>query len=408
MTQAAGRTWVLPLVMSLLIVLAPLPLLGADTSLGLHVLVLLGLVPLLLLRPSARQVPGWWLLGLVGVLLLHTLWTMNVSPCRDMLGRSLASLGLLIGALVALALAASAAVQERVRPGRSLMAMAVLVLLSVLAHKAWLLATGASPLIRPSGIYEEPSHLALSCAPLLAALVVSDRSRERWVGWVVTAGLMALAASATLFVLFAGCALVALVAVAPRGATLKLILRVLLVAGAAVALVLASPFRDDFIDRVSGVGAEASAQSNISSLIYLNGAQSALDNFLSTEGLGLGVNRMGCEPRPVTDVTSILEAFELGDYNYNDGSFTAAKLFSEFGVLGGVWLLIGLVAMMQLVAAGRREPDPDRRQLFAFCAAALFVVTVGAFVRGTGYFSGPFMMGLFAFFLSRRCGRLTP
>lgn len=405
---ALGRPWVLPTVLWLLIVVAPLPLLGGDTSLGLHVLVLMALAPLLLLRTGGGRSTGWWPLGLSAALLLHTLWTLNVSPCSDMLGRSLASLGLLVGGLLALAQAAGAVESERVRPGASLMKIAVLVLLSVLAHKAWLLLSNASVLIRPSGIYEEPSHLALSCAPVLAVLVVSERSRERWVGWIATAGLMALAASATLFVLFAGCALVALLATAQRGATLKLVLRVVVVAGAAVVLVMASPFRDDFVDRVSGVGAEASAQSNISSLIYLNGAQTALSNFLNTDGLGLGLNRMGCEPRPVTDVTSILEAFELGDYNYNDGSFTAAKLFSELGVLGGLWLLIGLVAMLHLVRAARHEANLDRRQLLAFCAAALFVVTVGAFVRGTGYFSGPFMMGLFAFFLSRRRARPTP
>lgn len=400
-----GSQWVLPSLLWLLIVIAPLPLLGADTSLGLHVLLLIGLVPWLLLRDQGRGLSGGWLLGIACLLVFHTVWTVFASPCRDMLGRSLASLLLLLGSLLALALAAAAVARERPRIGPTLSLIVIVVLVSVLIDKIWLYVSNASPFIRPSGLYDEPSHLALSCAPVLAVLVVSAERRERWLGWVATAALMALAASGTLFVLFTACALVSLLVTSRRGATLRLALRLTLVGALAVVLVLASPFRDDFLARVSGVGSEASVESNVSSLIYLNGLQTAVANMLSTEGLGLGVNRMGCEPRPTTDVSDILEAFELGDYNYNDGSFTAAKLFSEFGVFGGLWLLIGFVALLALVRAGRHESDVERRQLIALAAAALLVVTLGAFVRGTGYFSGPFMMGLFAFFLSRRLRR---
>ncbi|MFO0124112.1 MAG: hypothetical protein ACK520_16825, partial [Inhella sp.] len=172
------------------------------------------------------------------------------------------------------------------------------IVLSVLLDKAYLLWTNASVFIRPSGIFEEPSHLALSCAPVLAALVVSEHGKDKAVGWISVAMLMGLAASATLFVLFAACAVVALM-LARRGGGVQRLLRGLGVAALVLLLVAVSPYRDDFLARIVGLG-EVSAESNVSSLIYLNGLQSALANVEASQWFGLGLNRMGCEPRPVT------------------------------------------------------------------------------------------------------------
>lgn len=397
MSNESGRAWVYPAMLWILVVLAPLPILGGATSLGAHVLAIVVLAGVVLLRGGVRGVAGGWVLGIAGALLVHTVLASLMSPCRDMLGRSLGSLGLLLMLIVATALVAAAAGAERGPIGATLRWIMGVVVLSVLLDKAYLLWTNASVFIRPSGIFEEPSHLALSCAPVLAALVVSEHGKDKAVGWISVAMLMGLAASATLFVLFAACAVVALM-LARRGGGVQRLLRGLGVAALVLLLVALSPYRDDFLARIVGLG-EVSAESNVSSLIYLNGLQSALANVEASQWFGLGLNRMGCEPRPVTDVTPLLEVWNLADFNYNDGSFTAAKLLSELGALGALWLLVGFGVLVALIRAGRREADADRRQRMALAAGALLVITLGAFVRGTGYFSGPYLLGLFAFFL---------
>jgi hypothetical protein len=397
--RSASRptAWVSPAVLWLLIVVAPLPLLGKSTTIGVHLGVLLLMGGWLLLRDGIRGLAGGWLWGVSAVILIHTVATLLLSPCRDMAVRSIASATLLALVVLSLAVCARAAAREAADVGATLALIAGVVLTSVLIHKAWLMLSGASPLIRPSGLFDEPSHLALACAPLLAALVVSPKPWQRWWGWLMTAAMMALAASATLFVLFVVCLSAALVTNSRRGRVGRLAIQLLGAGTVVVSLILLSPFRQDFIDRVTGLGA-VSAESNVSSLIYLNGLQTALANFEATHGIGLGANRMGCEPRPVTDVTNILEAFELGDYNYNDGSFTAAKLLSEFGLIGAAWLVLGGWVLIRAIKRGRMQPDGVMRQQYALAAAALLVVTFGAFVRGTGYFSGSFLMGVFFLF----------
>lgn len=65
------------------------------------------------------------------------------------------------------------------------------------------MATGARQTIRPSGFFSEPSHFALTIAPLLIYLILDEDPRWRRHGVVAAVLSLWLAASGTLFLLLA-------------------------------------------------------------------------------------------------------------------------------------------------------------------------------------------------------------
>jgi hypothetical protein len=391
--RTGGRWPASSWVIWLLVVVAPAPWLSAGSSMGPHVLLLLMLGALMLWQGARAPAPGWTLAA-SAVLLLHFAFALFLTPCQDSFGKSVASEVVLIPLIWALGLLAAS---HDGRPvDATLRQVLVLVVVSVMIEKAYLVLASKSEYLRPSGIFSEPSHLALSMAPVLAALIVSGRRRNQRYGWLGTLILYALSASATLFVVVAICLLFVTLAKPSAQGRGRTVLRVLAVGTLSVVLVAVSPYRDAFVERILGLG-DVSLSANMSSLIYLHGWESALGNFDATSGFGLGINRMGCFPRPETSATDILEFFDLGDSNYNDGSFTFSKLLSEFGVLAIVWQLAVLVFMFRAIRR-MRAADPQQYTWHAFLLGGVVVMSLGAFIRGTGYFSGPFLLGLWAMF----------
>ena len=143
-------------------------------------------------------------------------------------------------------------------------------------------------------------------------------------------------------------------------------------------------------------------QSNISSVVYVAGWQMADENLRNTDWLGLGVNRMGCLPRPVTEAGEILEVFDLGDGNYNDGSFTMSKALSEFGALAILLWLVLAGLLMKAIYRTRQTLGTRNHQLRMMLIGGMVVLVFGSLVRGTGYFSGVFLFGLLATFMLDR------
>lgn len=388
---------VLPLVVCLMTVGAALPVGAVGSSAGVHVL---GLLLLSLWLLAGGRGPGrllWAFVGLVALLVLHSVVAAAVSPCRDLFAKSVLSLLMLCAVLFACAQVAATDSLERLGP--TLVGVAVFVTGSVVVDKAYLVVTGASALIRPSGIFLEPSHLALAIAPVLAALIAAPSARQRLLGWGCALLTFLLSGSATLFVVLAVCLAAAMVS--RRAGAARLLLRMGFGAVALVGLIWLSPFRDAFVERVAGV-VNFGAESNLSSVVYVHGWQLAEANVESTSGLGLGVNRMGCEPRPVTAAGEILEFFDLGDGNYNDGSFTFSKALSEFGVLAiAVWLYM---AGRLWAAIRRSQSSPGERflQYRVYLISTALVAVFGSLVRGTGYFAGTFVLGLIGLMMLAR------
>lgn len=385
---------ILAVLLWILVVASTIPI-GQGSSAGPHVLAL-SLLAIWSLASGGG--PGrllWVWLGVFSVLFAHFFAAAWLTPCQDLLGKSVASQLMLVWVILA---CATLARSIRLVPlSGAIRAIVGFVTVSVVLEKAYLLKSGASDLIRPSGIYLEPSHLALALAPLLVALIMTKR--DRVFGWVCTSLIFALSGSATLFVVVFACLATAQVATNPRALTLipRAVAGLTLIA----TLIWVSPFRDDFVARVQGV-LTLDVDSNMSSVVYVAGWQMAAANLENTNWLGLGVNRMGCVPRPITDAGDILEFFELGDGNYNDGSFTMSKALSEFGALAVAFWLVLAWQLLKAIGRSRRCKGGEQHQLRMLLISALAVMVFGSLVRGTGYFASTFLLGLLATFMLTR------
>lgn len=374
---------------------------GLGTTLGPHVLLPLLMAPFVPAHRSGGR--GSLFVFVIVTLFLfgHAMLSELAGPCTDLLSKSLSSLllfAVVIGALATLA--------DDPRPRLSEAAMAVLAAVmvgSVAIDKVRLIAIGASSMVRPSGLFLEPSHFALAVVPLLVALLMSPNLRWRGFGLLITVLAVLLGASATLFLLLALGLLVGWLLMRQQAPSLLVVLRAMLVSGLVGAMAYLSPFWPDFVDRVQSLGTQ-SAEANVSSVVYVMGWELAAENLRNTGGWGLGFNRMGCQPRPFTDGVEVLDLLGLEDGNYNDGSFLIAKALSELGLW--VLVLLPLLAGMGLRKARALSAGPEGSTA-RLMLALLICGMAGAFLRGTGYFSGPVLMMFFAFFWLRAAQRRT-
>lgn len=374
---------------------------GYGSSVGPHVLFILGLAGWEASRGFSPG-QGWRLvLGACALLSLHFLGSLMSTPCQDLGGKSIGSFVLFLALVWALAVLAQAIELDDRWLAGTLAWLTAVVTATVVVHHLILLLSGRATFERASGIFPEPSHLALALTPALVAMGFSGRWHMTALSLGFIALLLVLSSSSTLIVLL----LVALVCVAIAMGHVRrvksLLTRLVLPVVAVLALVWVSPYRDEALARVAGVQ-EAEVGANASSIIYVMGWEHALENLNVTGGFGLGFNRMGCEPRPVTDTADIIELMGLGEANYNDGSFTISKVLSELGWLGAaLWaaMLLVFITLLRGLARGVRS---QRRLMVALLVGMAAVLLLGSFIRGTGYFSGPFLAGLFALMCLRR------
>lgn len=337
-----------------------------------------------------------------GVLLLaHTAVGEGMGTCQDLMFKSLASQILLVLVVAALCLLAIASRSHSAK--RGVARLVTLFVAAVIVEKLYLLATGAKETIRPSGFFSEPSHFALTIAPLLIFLILDPEARWRRHGIVAALISLWLAASATLFLLLAvGLALMWL---AQHGRYLRLwkVVQVVVLSTVFAGVAFVSPFWGDFVDRVTSLGNQ-SADANVSSVVYVMGWELAIENLENSSGWGLGFNRMGCEPRPVTEGVEVLELIGLDDGNYNDGSFLASKALSEMGWFAAVlwcWAAWRAWRWRRLL----HDPAPLASEQARLMLCLLVCALVGLLLRGTGYFSGPVLLAAYAYFWLREAGR---
>lgn len=365
-----------------------------DSSLGLHVLLLLAAsLALPLARGAAWSRVGHVVVLWSGLLVGHYALASLASPCTDLLMKSSASL--LLTLLLATALARLASESGPKSLTSDMRAIVAVVCGSLALEVALGRTPGSEGLVRAGGIFPEPSHLALAMSPVLVGLMCAARRPDRLWGWGGFIVMTTLSASATLFLIVPMCLVMVQLAQSRTQLSLALLLRVALLIGFMAGLVMYSPYGEEFASRLAGL-ALADSSANVSSLVYVNGWETALHNLQQTQGLGLGFNRMGCDPRPDTERGGLLDFLGQGDLNYNDGSFTLSKLLSELGLLGlAFWASASLVlARLTLVKSGRglNGLAPDVQALLV---SGITVITLGALIRGTNYLSGPFLFGLF-------------
>jgi len=225
----------------------------------------------------------------------------------------------------------------------------------------------AVPMSKPMFPFTEPSHFALAFVPLLMYRCV------RSVGWLrllyLVGGLVAalLLENLTLVV---GCILIAVVSLRPFAllATLS-------------ALAFAAPLADltYYLDRLD----LSEATQNLSSLAYLQGWQLIGESWTNSHGWGIGFQQLGVRGTNVA-ASDLIQTIIDGPLNLLDGSFTLAKLVSEFGFVGfALALVYVLVAARSALALRHGVGDPATT--FAHCSLVAYSVELG--IRGGGYFT---------------------
>lgn len=232
-----------------------------------------------------------------------------------------------------------------------------------------------------SGIYSEPSHVAISLFPALVLLFSSSNRRDIKRGFLFFFLLLALSRSSTLILL----SLVALIYFAAIRLDVKrsvIIFAIVLTLGGTAFIVNYDLLIAPSVDRVMGV-MDSSSTENISSMVYIKGWEDAMDNLSRTSGIGLGFNMMGCTPLPEGNMYSLLFRGNV-DLNNTDGSFILSKLISELGFMG---LFLYLFAWLYL-AKRSFSRKTNNKEIIEMMYALLFVVLVTAAVRSSGYFHG--------------------
>lgn len=225
---------------------------------------------------------------------------------------------------------------------------------------------------KPVFPFTEPSHFALTFAPLLLYVCVMASGHRRIALLLVGFALAVLLQNLTLA---AACVLVAIVGL-QIGRTISLVI-VLMVAATQLDLTYFAS-RLDF----------SAENQNLSTLVYLQGWQLIEESWRNSAGIGLGFQQLGTQGSDVDAAQLILVL--LGDYqNLLDGGFTFAKLAGEFGYLGLV-LCAAYLAMawrsaraLHRVGAGHVPALPA--EVFAHCTTVSYLIEM--FVRGAGYFT---------------------
>lgn len=245
-----------------------------------------------------------------------------------------------------------------------------------------------------SGLFDEPSHLGFSLFPCFLILLASSNNLIRNIGLVSLALCVILSPSSTL--LLEAITISILMVIKMRNFYhLFIILIAILIIGS-TDLLGHSPM--DFIDKISQIY-PATNNSNMSSLVYLQGWQDAYANLKNSHGFGLGFNMMGCDPLPATEARLILEEhFNAAKLNSQDGSFLLSKGISEFGIFFIFLTLFSLFILFKVYKMHLSSSAPALKKVYAIWGMIIFTSLFSMIVRSSSYFTGNFPLLIFALF----------
>ena len=241
-----------------------------------------------------------------------------------------------------------------------------------------------------SGIYSEPSFVAYSLFPCVLMLLEAQSKQLRLIGVLALCGLLLLSRSSTLIALIAAWILYRIIKQRNLVNSIYIALGGTLIIGLAAILnydLLVEPT----LVRITGiVGAEGTK--NLSSLAYLQGLQDAWDNLLRTNGFGVGINMMGCNPLPdVPAREAIAKVFGV-QINSEDGTTVFSKLISETGVFGLLFFvtLVWWWIKTEKITLGSGYDLQNQASSVQLTLVLSFVAT--SLIRSPGYFSGSFFL----------------
>ena len=370
---------------------------GFNLSLSMILLLLAGLV-------LVRRGSGFTLGSLRTVLILSAYFLFSgvlvlSGPCSDHSFKALATAPILLCLIVAaLKIGYDAGVQDWLDLRKTVVWILVFAFASFALEAAIPSLYPLKQVFRShwqlSGVWPEPSHVAISLFPCLAVLLVSEDRGIRRRGWFAAVALLLVCRPTTLVIMLAAWVLYRMVIhgqIRQAGA-LGLGFSVLVAAAAAVnyqKLVL------PVVSRFEGVfsGAENLSVS-VSSLVYVQGWQDAWFDLIHSHGLGVGINMMGCGSLPDVLARSLLTLLGHPSLNAEDGSFLFAKVVAEAGVVGVLFYIAVIWRWTHRERRTRQLPEGPEREAAGMQNAVVFAFIVGSFLRTSGYFDGLMLMGI--------------
>jgi len=257
---------------------------------------------------------------------------------------------------------------------------------------------------KPSGLYTEPSHLAMYLLPIIGYRLMRNFKDFLAIGSVIV--IILFFNSATFLV---GLMLIATIIVLKKFIHFQNKMRFSLFAISLVmiplVLVLAGYLDISILtERIEAIilvirSADPEGITNASAIVWLNGWSQAYDTLIVTSGFGLGINQMGCG--------DFLNIGRFSDHislwtggivlNSSDGSFLIAKLIAELGLLGfciASFLLIkSLLSIVAYLSASVEVSDAFKLQLMLQAVGGICVLLL-LFIRSNGYFLVPVILNL--------------
>lgn len=323
-----------------------------------------------------------WLLLCVVTIAVHLLVAGQFGGLE--IGRALSSLVMLAILVFAAATLADRLIRIPAETLHKLIRRSIVLLLIL---GAW----GCARILQPFGgeypksvfPFTEPSHFALFLTPMLIAACSTSSKHLR----ILFIGL-ALAETAILqnLTMAVGCLIAAITCLPLRHLLLLLLLAVPSIAAFDLAY---------YMNRVNF----SEENTNISTLVFLQGWQLLEEAWDKTHGFGLGFQQLGVNGSEV-DAALLIQSLVGDDQNLKDGGFSTAKIVSEFGVFGVAILAAYAVAAIKSFLLLRTPATSNRliHPIHLIAASLVVGYTVELLIRGGGYFTpSAFLMlvGLF-------------
>lgn len=223
-------------------------------------------------------------------------------------------------------------------------------------------------------IFSEPSHFALAYLPLLLFRMSVASRTTQLVLIVLSLLIAALLQSLTMI---AGLLIVTVILLRSR------LLLLVLIPAAAAATVLDISY---YAERLY----LSPDSDNLSTLVFLQGWENALQDLIATRGLGVGYQQFGIAGSTGEITEKITQIMNGAALNLLDGGTTASKLIGEFGVVGIVivaYLARSAFKGLLFIRAAQKLPALQRNVHQLFFHSMITAYLSELFIRGVGYFS---------------------
>lgn len=246
-----------------------------------------------------------------------------------------------------------------------------------------------SLLEKPIFPFSEESHFALSIGMISIAVISIARVRLAVFYTVNLAALSILLPNLTLLVF----SIISAIVLSLRARPLFLFPALVIFATATAITIALSPSTQDYF--ASRLNLED--PTNLSTMVWIQGWELAITNFVETKGVGLGFQALGLSTTTLPEISEKIIHTSGVINNLTDGGFLASKLISEFGLIGLIismafaYFIIKYTFMLHnyhaLLRKSPSNPNNVNIKKKIILLSLAFPFLVEFFLRGYGYFS---------------------